>query len=142
MEKREREGCTVVGAACPEESLRILVAEDSLVNQKVMALFLERDGHRVCLVDNGADAVAALEREQFDLVLMDVQMPVMDGFEATRAIRSLEGATGERLPIIALTAHTVEGDRERCLAAGMDDYLPKPFQIGTFREMIARFLAG
>ena len=142
MEKQERDGRTVVGAARPEESLRILVAEDSPVNQKIMALFLERDGHRVSLVDNGAAAVAALEREQFDLVLMDVQMPVMDGFEATRAIRSLEGGTGERLPIIALTAHAVEGDRERCLAAGMDDYLSKPFQIGTFREMISRFLAG
>lgn len=124
----------------PEGPLRILVADDSPVNQKIMALFLERDGHRVVMVDNGADAVAALEREPFDLVLMDIQMPIMDGFTATRAIRTREDGAEGRLPIIALTAHAVEGDRERCLAAGMDDYLAKPFQIAIFREMLKRYL--
>jgi PAS domain S-box-containing protein len=106
--------------------LRVLVAEDNRINQKVVAGMLERHGHRVTLAGNGAAALAALECEPFDLVLMDVQMPEMDGFEATTALRRRETGTGRRLPVVAMTAHAMKGDRERCLAAGMDDYVSKP----------------
>jgi two-component system sensor histidine kinase/response regulator len=88
---------------------------------------LEKRGHFV-VVGNGREALAALEKESFDLVLMDLQMPVMDGFEATAAIRKKEGASGMRLPVVALTAHAMQGDREKCLAAGMDGYLTKPIR--------------
>ena len=104
----------------------VLLAEDGLINQKVAVNLLERRGHVVEVAENGRAALAALERETFDLVLMDVQMPEMDGFEATAAIRELERETGEHLPIIAMTAHVMKGDRERCLEAGMDEYLAKP----------------
>ena len=104
----------------------VLLAEDGLINQKVAVNLLERRGHVVEVAENGRVALAALERELFDLVLMDVQMPEMDGFEATAAIRERERETGEHLPIIAMTAHAMKGDRERCLEAGMDEYLAKP----------------
>jgi CheY-like chemotaxis protein len=87
---------------------------------------LEKRGHRVTVAANGREAVAAVRREPFDLVLMDVQMPEMDGFEATAAIRQAEVSTGAHLPVFAMTAHTMKGDAERCLAAGMDGHLPKP----------------
>ncbi|MBM4440043.1 MAG: GAF domain-containing protein [Candidatus Rokubacteria bacterium] len=104
---------------------RVLLAEDSVPNQKVARGFLERWGHTVEVAGNGRAALAALERAAFDLVLMDVHMPEMDGFEATAAIRAREGA-GARIPIIAMTADAMQGDRERCLAAGMDGYVTKP----------------
>jgi two-component system, sensor histidine kinase and response regulator len=107
-------------------SLRVLVAEDNLVNQRVAVALLTKQGHRVVLVPNGRSAVDATEREPFDLVLMDVMMPEMDGYEATMQIRKREKQTGGRLPIIALTAHAMKGDRERCLASGMDAYVSKP----------------
>jgi CheY-like chemotaxis protein len=105
--------------------LRILVAEDNPVNQKLAATLLQKQGHLVTVAGNGGEALAALERQAFDLVLMDVQMPGMDGLEATRRIREREGA-GPHLPIIAMTAYAMKGDRERCLAAGMNGYLTKP----------------
>jgi signal transduction histidine kinase/CheY-like chemotaxis protein len=108
------------------ESRRILLAEDGLINQRVAVGFLERLGHQVVVVDDGAQAVEAVAVERFDLVFMDVQMPHMDGFEATAAIRSAEAGTGRHIPIIAMTANAMKGDRERCLAAGMDDYIAKP----------------
>jgi CheY-like chemotaxis protein len=111
-----------------ESPLRILLAEDSLVNQRLAVRLLEREGHSVVVVDNGLDAVRALESENFDLVLMDVQMPVMDGFEATAAIRANERERGTHVRIIALTAHAMKGYREQCLSAGMDDYLTKPIR--------------
>ncbi len=107
---------------------RILLAEDNPVNQTLVVRLLERQGHSVTLAATGCEAVAAVEREDFDLVLMDVQMPDMDGIAATAAIRQLEKQTGVRLSIIAMTAHAMKGDEERCLAAGMDAYIPKPLQ--------------
>jgi signal transduction histidine kinase/CheY-like chemotaxis protein len=121
------------------EPLRILLAEDNIVNQKVVLRVLEREGHRVVVAGNGREALAALEREAFHLVLMDVQMPEMDGFETSSAIRVRERFTGARLPILAMTAHAMSGDRERCLAAGMDGYIAKPVHKAELLEAIARF---
>jgi PAS domain S-box-containing protein len=123
------------GAARP---LRILLAEDNAVNQKLMVRLLEKRGHRVTLAADGKEALAALDREDFDLALMDVQMPEIDGFEATSAIRRGEQATGRHLPIIAMTAHAMKGDRERCLKAGMDGYVSKPIQAAELFEIIER----
>jgi signal transduction histidine kinase/DNA-binding response OmpR family regulator len=106
--------------------LSILVAEDNVVNQVVTARLLEKHGHRVVTVSDGRSALERLEHESFDLVLMDVQMPVIDGFQATAVIRKKEETTGTHLPVIALTAHAMQGDMERCLASGMDGYVSKP----------------
>jgi two-component system sensor histidine kinase/response regulator len=119
---------------------RILLAEDNPVNQKVATHVLERRGHTVVTASDGRKALECLERERFDLVLMDVQMPVMDGFEATAAIRKKERASGDRLPVVAMTAHAMKGDRERCLAAGMDDYLSKPLRPDELFRTIDRLL--
>ena len=105
---------------------RVLLAEDNAVNRQLVIGILERRGHAVAVAHNGKEAVDALELQEFDLVLMDVQMPVMGGLEATRRIREREAATGGHVPIVALTARAMKGDREMCLAAGMDDYLTKP----------------
>ena len=110
----------------PERRLHILLAEDNAVNQRLAASLLERRGHRVTIAPNGREALAAMARQAFDVVLMDVQMPEMGGFEATAAIRKKEESTGAHVPIIAMTAHAMKGDRERCLAGGMDEYLTKP----------------
>ena len=118
--------------------LRVLVAEDNLVNQRVAVGLLERAGHRAAVVENGRQALAALAREAFDVVLMDVQMPEMDGFEATAAIRERERGTPRHVPIVAMTAHAMKGDAERCLAAGMDAYLAKPLQSAELVATIAR----
>lgn len=108
--------------------LRVLLAEDNLVNQKLAVRLLEREGHETVVAPTGRDAVERLDREQFDLVLMDIQMPIMNGFEATAIIRDRERISGGHQPIIAVTAHAMKGDRERCLAAGMDGYVSKPIQ--------------
>ena len=117
-------------------SLRILLAEDSLVNQKVAVALLEGHGHQVTVAGNGREAVAATETGIYDLVLMDVQMPEMDGLEATARIRAREQHQGTRLPIIAMTAHALKGDRERCLAAGMDGYISKPIRADDVLQTI------
>ncbi|MFC2163493.1 response regulator [Acidobacteriota bacterium] len=109
-----------------QTSYKILVVEDNMVNRKVAHFMLEKKGHDLTAVENGKEALNAMENNIFDLVLMDVQMPVMDGFEATAAIRKKEETTGTHIPIIAMTAHAMKGDRERCLEAGMDDYVTKP----------------
>jgi CheY-like chemotaxis protein/HPt (histidine-containing phosphotransfer) domain-containing protein len=117
--------------------LRILLAEDNAINQKVVVGMLSSGGHQVVAVDNGRDAVAAASHRPFDVVLMDLQMPLMDGIEATAAIRNAERAGGDRLPIIAMTAHAMTGDRERCVAAGMDGYVAKPIRMADLFEAIA-----
>jgi PAS domain S-box-containing protein len=109
--------------------LRILVAEDNPVNQQVAVGLLERAGHAVRLADNGREALGLLDEEAFDLVLMDVQMPELDGLETTAAIRQRERSTGRHIPIVAVTAHTMKGDADRCLAAGMDAYVAKPLRV-------------
>jgi signal transduction histidine kinase/CheY-like chemotaxis protein len=125
---------------------RILVAEDNLINQEIARTLLERAGHRVTLCHNGAQALAAWETGTFDLILMDVQMPVLDGLSATRELRRREAggpnADGRRIPIVAMTANAMRGDAEACLAAGMDDYLPKPFDPAQMHAIIGRWLAA
>ncbi len=116
--------------------LHFLLAEDNAVNQKLAVRLLEKRGHTVVVADNGRIAVDAYLREAFDAVLMDVQMPEMDGLEATGAIRAWEQHTGGHVPIIAMTAHAMKGDRERCLAAGMDGYVAKPIQPAELFGMI------
>ena len=116
--------------------LRILLAEDNVVNQKLAVRLLEKQGHTITVAGDGKEALAALEQRLFDLVLMDVQMPEMNGFEATMAIRTRERKTGRHIPIIAMTAHAMKGDRERCLAAGMDHYVTKPLLARKLFEAI------
>lgn len=122
--------------------LRILLAEDNVVNQKLAVRVLEKYGHSVTVAENGAVAVAAYRRENFDAVLMDIQMPEMNGFEATKQIRLIEVSSGVRTPIIAMTAHAMTGDRERCLAAGMDEYISKPVQADKLIELIEGMTAS
>jgi two-component system sensor histidine kinase/response regulator len=119
---------------------RVLVAEDNPVNQKVISKVLERMGLRVDLVANGLEAVEAASRLPYDLVLMDCQMPEMDGLEATAAIRRKESSAGRRLPIVALTAHAMQGEMDRCLAAGMDDYTTKPLNLAELERVLDRYL--
>ncbi len=123
------------------ESLRILIAEDNAVNQKLAVSILERAGHQPTVVDNGKLAVDAVKGGGFDMVLMDVQMPVMGGMDATHQIREWEAEAGGHIPIIAVTARAMKGDREACLAAGMDSYLPKPIEAKKLLALIAK-MAG
>jgi two-component system sensor histidine kinase/response regulator len=121
-------------------SLKILLAEDNLVNQRLAQRMLEKLGHSVVIARDGREALAQLDKQSFDLVLMDVQMPEMDGFEATRIIREGERNGVAHLPIIALTAHAMSGDRQLCLAAGMDDYIPKPIDSQQLKQTITRVM--
>ena len=124
--------------APPRRTLRILLAEDSLPNQKLILYALGQRGHKVEVAGNGAEALDLIQRQDFDLVLMDVQMPVMDGLEATAAIRKLDDPKKAKLPIIAMTAHAYKSDQERCLAAGMDAYISKPINRQELIEMVER----
>jgi signal transduction histidine kinase/CheY-like chemotaxis protein len=120
----------------PMDNLRILLAEDNPVNQRLASKLLEKRGHRVTVTATGRGALERIRDENFDVVLMDVQMPDMDGLEATALIRAWEKTHGGRTPIIALTAHSMKGDRERCLAAGMDTYVTKPFDVTRLLEVV------
>jgi two-component system sensor histidine kinase/response regulator len=125
----------------PSAFLRVLLAEDNLVNQRLAVRLLEKRGHRVVVASNGREALEALEKDSFDLVFMDVQMPEMDGLEATAAIRERETRSGLHQPIIALTAHAMKGDREKCLAGGMDGYLTKPIRPQELDDILEDYLA-
>jgi CheY-like chemotaxis protein len=118
------------------------LAEDHPPNQQLAVRLLERHGHSVVVANNGLEVLAALEKKSFDLVLMDIQMPEMDGFAATKEIRRREQQTGGHLPIVAMTAHAMKGDAERCLAAGMDDYVAKPIRRKTLYEALQRVAAS
>ncbi len=134
---RDRQAPSADQAPTPHRPLRILVAEDSLVNQKLIAGILERRGHQLVLVGSGQEAIEAYRRQAFDLVLMDIQMPEMDGLEAAAAIRRLDAATGRHVPIVAMTAYGLAEDRQQCLAAGMDQYLSKPIRAKELLELVA-----
>ena len=124
----------------PAPHLRVLVVEDNAINQKVITKMLEKAGHRADMAGNGIEALAALCERPYDLVLMDCQMPEMDGFEATRLLRDpTSGVLNPRVKVVALTANAMVGDRERCLAAGMDDYLAKPVQMQALLSLLSRW---
>lgn len=118
----------------------ILLAEDNVVNQRVARAILEKAGHSVEIAHTGQKTVRLWEEQPFDMILMDVQMPDMDGFEATAAIREKEKQAGAHIPIIAMTAHAMRGDRERCLDAGMDDYISKPIHAPTLLELVTHYV--
>jgi CheY-like chemotaxis protein len=124
-----------------KKQLRILLAEDNAINQKIASHVLEKQGHHVTVAADGRQALATLDQAHFDVVLMDVQMPEMDGFETTAAIRARERGTGVHLPIIAMTAHAMQGDRERCIAAGMDGYISKPLEVRELIDLLEKFCA-
>ncbi len=135
-------GKTVSDVEVPKIVARVLLAEDTIVNQEVATIMLESIGCNVTLAENGCEALTACQQGGHDLVLMDCQMPEMDGYQATAAIREFEQsqAVDKSIPIIALTANAVDGDREKCLAAGMDDYLSKPFTLADLASMLAKWL--
>jgi len=124
----------------PAEVLRVLIVEDNLVNQRLATRMLEKRGHRVVVAANGLQALEALDKDAFDLVLMDVQMPEMGGMEATAKIREKETLTGKHQPVIALTAHAMKGDQERCLTAGMDGYLAKPIRPQELDDILDKYV--
>jgi CheY-like chemotaxis protein len=145
---REQEGAiplitrfSLLDAREPESFLRILLAEDNPVNQRLVVRLLEKREHHVVVASTGLEALTALEKESFDLIFMDVQMPDMDGLEATAAIREKEKNTRLHQHIVALTAHAMKGDREKCLAAGMDDYLTKPIRPQELDQLLESFMA-
>lgn len=125
-----------VDEPAPIPPLNILLAEDNIVNQRLAVGLLHKNGHTVTIANNGAEAVEKYARGQFDAVLMDIQMPEMDGFEATHRIREMEQASGLHIPIVAMTAHAMKGDRERCLESGMDQYVSKPIRIQTLMDAL------
>jgi PAS domain S-box-containing protein len=138
----EAEAAAHIAPAQAVRPLRILVAEDSLVNQKLAINLLQRQGHAVVIANNGREAVAKWESQRYDLILMDVQMPEMDGLEATARIREKEQASSRHIPIIAMTAHAMAGDRQRCLESGMDDYVSKPIRAKELFAKIGELCRG
>jgi len=125
-------------AAGPVEALHVLVVEDNPINMKLVERLLRKRGHRLELASGGRQAVELVSGQRYDVVLMDVQMPDVDGLEATRQIRAAEAREGRHTPIVAMTAHAMAGDRERFLAAGMDEYLAKPIEVGALNRVIER----
>ena len=126
----------------PERKLRILVAEDNSVNQRLAARLLEREGHTVTIANSGQQALERFEQNQFDLILMDVQMPDLDGLQATTRIREKERGSGHRIPIVAMTAQAAESDRLRCLESGMDAYVTKPVHVPELMKLIESVVLG
>jgi CheY-like chemotaxis protein len=126
------------GVSAPARALRVLLAEDTPANQKLVASILIKRGHTVTVAETGQQALQFIELQDFDVILMDVQMPVLDGFQATTAIRKLINPRKATVPIIALTAHALKEDAERCLAAGMDAYLSKPIDVAELTSLIER----
>jgi two-component system sensor histidine kinase/response regulator len=122
------------------QTFNILLAEDNIINQKIVQRFLEKEGHHVSIAENGKKALSILKNEKFDLILMDIQMPQMDGFEATTIIRGQETSSKTHIPIIAMTGHALKGDKERCLSAGMDEYISKPISFEKLNELINQLL--
>jgi CheY-like chemotaxis protein len=135
--KRERYESASAFIQAAEPSLRVLLAEDNPVNQTLAMRILERLGHKVQVATTGKEAIGMAQAEEFDVILMDVQMPEMDGLEATTAIRAAEAGTGKHVPIVAMTAHAMKGDREKCLSAGMDGYLSKPIRIAELKQAMS-----
>jgi len=131
-----------VAPAGARASLRILLAEDNAVNQRLTARLLEKMGHVVTIVENGQIALRLLSEQKFDLVAMDMQMPIMDGLEATEKIRAGERKSGKHLPIIAMTANAFEEDRQKCQRAGMDGYITKPVTAKAIETEITRVMAA
>lgn len=123
-----------------ETDVNILVAEDNLVNQRLVRELLTRKNYKVTIVENGLKIFDVLENVRFDMILMDIQMPIMDGLEATSIIREIEKGTGKHIPIIGITAYAVQADREKCISAGMDDYMSKPFVKEEFYKMIEKYI--
>jgi CheY-like chemotaxis protein len=135
--KPERYKSASASVQASERSLRVLLAEDNPVNQTLAMRILELLGHKVQVVNNGKEAFERSQAEEFDVILMDVQMPEMDGLEATAAIRDAEAGSGKHVPIVAMTAHAMKGDREKCLSAGMDGYLSKPIRIDELKQAMS-----
>jgi CheY-like chemotaxis protein len=135
-EAQKTELITVHSLAQARQDLHILVVDDNPINRSVALRLVEKLGCTGKVAATGREALSALAKERFDLVLMDVQMPEMDGLEATRSIRQAERSTGQHLPIIAMTAHAMQGDRERCLSCGMDGHLPKPISVKALAAAI------
>ena len=123
-----------------KKQFNILLAEDNLINQKITVSFLKRLGHSVDVADNGRIAIEKFQSHSYDLILMDIQMPEVSGFEATKAIREIEKKSSKHVPIIALTAHALVGDKEKCLDAGMDDYLTKPLSYEELNKSISKYI--
>jgi len=123
------------------EKVNILVAEDNIVNQRLVKELLTRKNYDVTIVENGLKIFDVLEKSRFDLILMDIQMPIMDGLEATSIIREIEKGTGKHIPIIGITAYAVKADKEKCLFAGMDNYMSKPFVKEEFYMMIDSYVS-
>jgi CheY-like chemotaxis protein len=132
----------MIDASHGPHSLRILVADDNLINQAVATAMLRKRGHHVMVAGDGRQALAMLEASPTDVVFMDIHMPEMDGFAATARIREREKKTGHHIAIVALTAHAMQGDRERLLAAGMDDYLSKPIRPQELDSILSRWVPG
>ena len=128
-------------SVAPMQRGRLLIAEDNIVNQKVALAILKKLGYQADAVSNGKEALAALRKHSYDLVLMDCQMPEMDGYEAAALIREPQsGIRNHQIPIIALTAHAMKGDRDKCLAGGMNDYISKPVKITMVAEVLEKWL--